>query len=110
MPASSAGTPGTMRAERQLVTPRWRAAAMSTTEPSDETARAEAVLAEAGELIQAATDRSLTVRLVGSIAVRTHSPAHAHLLAPLGPPPHPPIHLMPSPHQHPHLPTLLPHP
>jgi len=67
---------------------------MSTTEPSDETARAEAVLAEAGELIQAATDRSLTVRLVGSIAVRTHSPAHAHLLATLGRRPYRDIDLM----------------
>lgn len=72
---------------------------MSATEPPDEIARsetvlAEAVLAEAGELMQAAAARSLTVRLAGSIAVRSHSPAQAHLLTALGRRPYRDIDLM----------------
>jgi hypothetical protein len=67
---------------------------MSATEPPDEIARSEAVLAEADELMRAAADRSLTVRLAGSIAVRTHSPAQAHLLTALGRRPYRDIDLM----------------
>jgi hypothetical protein len=67
---------------------------MSTTEPPDEIAQSEAVLAEAGELMQVAADRSLTVRLAGSIAVRAHSPAQAHLLEALGRRPYRDIDLM----------------
>jgi hypothetical protein len=69
-------------------------AAMSATEPPDEIARSEAVLAEADELMQVAADRSLTVRLAGSIAVRAHSPAQAHLLMALGRRPYRDIDLM----------------
>jgi hypothetical protein len=69
-------------------------AAMSATEPPDEIARSEAVLAEADELMQVAADRSLTVRLAGSIAVRAHSPAQAHLLLALGRRPYRDIDLM----------------
>ncbi len=77
---------------------------MSATEPPDDLARseavqaeavlAEAVLAEAGELMRIAADRSLTLRLTGSIAVRAHSPAQAHLLAALGRRPYRDIDLM----------------
>jgi hypothetical protein len=67
---------------------------MSATEPPDEIARSEAVLAEADELMQVAADRSLTVRLAGSIAVRAHSPAQAHLLMALGRRPYRDIDLM----------------
>jgi hypothetical protein len=57
---------------------------MNTTEPADELARAEAVLAESGELMRRAAERSLTVRLTGSLAVRLVCPEHAPLLAALG--------------------------
>src|SRR5215472_4011152 len=57
---------------------------MSTTEPADERARAEAVLAESGELIRLTAERSLTVRLTGSLAIRALCPNHALLLAALG--------------------------
>jgi hypothetical protein len=67
---------------------------MSATEPADDIARSEAVLAEATELMHIAGDRSLTVRLTGSIAVRAHSPAQAHLLAALGRRPYRDIDLM----------------
>jgi hypothetical protein len=67
---------------------------MSATEPADEIERSAAVLAEAGELMQLAARRSLTVRLVGSIAIRTHSPAQAHLLTELGRRPYRDIDLM----------------
>jgi hypothetical protein len=69
---------------------------MSAPEPSNENeiARSEAVLAEADELMQVASDRSLTVRLTGSLAVRAHSPAHAHLLSALGRRPYRDIDLM----------------
>jgi hypothetical protein len=67
---------------------------MSATEPADDIARSEAVLAESNELLQIAADRSLTVRLTGSIAVRAHSPAQAHLLAALGRRPYRDIDLM----------------
>jgi hypothetical protein len=67
---------------------------MSATEPPDEIARSEAVLAEADELMQVAAGRSLTVRLAGSIAVRAHSPAQAHLLMALGRRPYRDIDLM----------------
>jgi hypothetical protein len=67
---------------------------MSATESSDEIAQSEAVLAEASELMQVTSDRSLTVRLVGSIAIHAHSPAHAHLLTALGRRPYRDIDLM----------------
>jgi hypothetical protein len=57
---------------------------MNTTEPADERALAEAVLAESGELIRLSAERSLTVRLAGSLAVRVLCPKHAPLLAALG--------------------------
>ncbi len=57
---------------------------MNTTEPADELARAEAVLAESGELIRLTAERSLTVRLTGSLAVPVLCPNHAPLLAALG--------------------------
>jgi len=87
---------------------------MSATEPPDDATRsgavppdavlaeaalaeavlAEAVLAEAGELMRIAADRSLKVRLTGSIAVRVHSPGQAHLLEALGRRPYRDIDLM----------------
>ena len=57
---------------------------MNTTEPADERARAEAVLAESGELIRLTAERSLTVRLTGSLAIRALCPNHAPLLTALG--------------------------
>jgi hypothetical protein len=57
---------------------------MNTTEPADERARAEAVLAESRELIRLTAERSLTVRLTGSLAVPVLCPNHAPLLAALG--------------------------
>ena len=57
---------------------------MNTTEPADERARAEAVLAESGELIRLTAKRSLTVRLTGSLAIQALCPNHAPLLAALG--------------------------
>src|SRR5262249_23264998 len=57
---------------------------------------AEAVLAEAGGLIQAATHRSLTGRLGGSVPGRTHSPAPAPPPATPGAPPSPGIGLIAS--------------
>jgi hypothetical protein len=57
---------------------------MNTTEPADELARAEAVLAESGELMRVAAERSLTVRLTGSLAIPLLCPGHAPLLAALG--------------------------
>jgi len=57
---------------------------MSTTEPADELALAEAVLAESGELVRLSAERSLTVRLTGSLAIRSLCPNHASLLTPLG--------------------------
>jgi hypothetical protein len=50
----------------------------------DELALAEAVLVEAGELIRICGERSLTVRLTGSLAIRAHCPARALLLPALG--------------------------
>lgn len=67
---------------------------MSANQPPDEVARSEAVLAEADELMQVVAGRSLTVRLAGSIAVRAHSPAQAHLLEALGRRPYRDIDLM----------------
>jgi hypothetical protein len=45
---------------------------------------AEAILAEASDLLRVAGERSLTVRLTGSLAVRAHCPARAPLLPALG--------------------------
>jgi hypothetical protein len=45
---------------------------------------AGAVLAEAGELLRISTDRSLTVRLTGSLAVHAHCAARAPLLPAMG--------------------------
>ena len=57
---------------------------MNSKEPADELARAEAVLAESGELMRLTAERSLTVRLTGSLAIRVLCPDHAPLLAALG--------------------------
>jgi hypothetical protein len=57
---------------------------MNSTEPADELARAEAVLAESGELMRLTAERSLTVRLTGSLAIRAVCPDNAPLLAALG--------------------------
>ena len=46
--------------------------------------QADAILAEAEELLRVAAQRSLTVRLTGSLAIRAHCPAHAPLLPALG--------------------------
>jgi hypothetical protein len=83
-----------MRVQRSFAAPRLGVAALSAIESSDEIARSEAVLAEADELMRLASDRALTVRLVGSIAVRAHSAAHEHLLAELGRRPYRDIDLM----------------
>lgn len=56
---------------------------MNTAEP-DELARAEAVLAESGELMRLTAERSLTVRLTGSLAIRVLCPENAPLLTALG--------------------------
>jgi hypothetical protein len=50
----------------------------------DELALAEAVLVEAGELVRICDERSLTVRLTGSLAIRAHCPGQALLLPALG--------------------------
>src|SRR5215470_8946197 len=70
---------------------------MNTTEPADERARAEAVLAESGELMRLTAERSLTVRLTGSLAIRVLCPDHAPLLAALGRRPYRDIDLSPTP-------------
>lgn len=57
---------------------------MNAAEPAEGLARAEAVLAESGELMRLAAERSLTVRLTGSLAIRAVCPGHAPLLAALG--------------------------
>jgi hypothetical protein len=67
---------------------------MNTTDPADENARAEAVLAEADELMRIAGDRSLTVRLTGSLAIRALCPVNAPLLTALGRRPYRDIDLM----------------
>lgn len=46
--------------------------------------QAEAILAEAAELLRVSAERSVTVRLTGSLAIRAHCPAHAPLLPALG--------------------------
>jgi len=83
-----------MRVQRSWAAPRLGFTALSAIESSDEIARSEAVLAEADELMRLAADRSLIMRLVGSIAVRAHSAAHVHLLAALGRRPYRDIDLM----------------
>ena len=72
---------------------------MNTVDPADEAARAgavlaEAVLAEADVLMRLAAERSLTVRLTGSLAIRAHCPVHAPLLTALGRRPYRDIDLM----------------
>ena len=67
---------------------------MSAAGESDEIARSEAVLAEADELMRIATERSLTIRLAGSLAIRARCPAHAPLLRALGRRPYRDIDLM----------------
>lgn len=46
--------------------------------------QADAILAEAEELLRVAAQRSVIVRLTGSLAIRAHCPAHAPLLPALG--------------------------
>jgi hypothetical protein len=72
---------------------------MSAADPADEGARpevvlAEAVLAEADELMRLTAARSLTVRLTGSLAIRVLCPVHAPLLVALGRRPYRDIDLM----------------
>jgi len=62
---------------------------MTDTSKADEDAAAaavlaEAVLAEAGELLRISASRSLTVRLTGSLAVHAHCGARAPLLPAMG--------------------------
>lgn len=52
--------------------------------PPGGTALADAVLAEAAELLRISAEQGLTVRLTGSLAIRGHCPAQAPLLAALG--------------------------
>ncbi len=56
--------------------------------------QAEAILAEAADLLGIAAVRSLTVRLAGSLAIRAHCPARAPLLPALGRRPYRDIDLM----------------
>ncbi|HEY4464512.1 MAG TPA: hypothetical protein VGN41_17730 [Streptosporangiaceae bacterium] len=51
---------------------------------SEESRQAAAVLAEASELIRISNERSLTVRLTGSLAIHAHCPSQAALLPMLG--------------------------
>lgn len=67
---------------------------MSATGESDEIARSEAVLAEADELMRIAAERSLTIRLTGSLAIRAHCPGRVPLLRALGRRPYRDIDLM----------------
>jgi len=67
---------------------------MTTTDPADELARAEAVLAESAELMRITAGRSLTVRLTGSLAIRALCPVHAPLLTALGRRPYRDVDLM----------------
>ena len=48
------------------------------------TGLAEAILTEATSLLRVSAQRSVVVRLTGSLAVRAHCPAHAPLLPALG--------------------------
>jgi hypothetical protein len=57
---------------------------MSDISQTAESRQAEAVLAEAGELMRISTERSLTVRLTGSLAIHAHCPSQAPLLPALG--------------------------
>lgn len=56
--------------------------------------QAEAILAEAADLLRIATERSLTVRLAGSLAIRAQCPSRAPLLRALGRRPYRDIDLM----------------
>src|SRR2546429_1391082 len=67
---------------------------MSGASESDEITRSEAVLAEADELMRIAAQRSLTIRLAGSLAVRARCPDHVPLLKALGRRPYRDIDLM----------------
>jgi hypothetical protein len=51
---------------------------------TQESRQAAAVLAEAGELMRISAERSLTVRLTGSLAIYAHCPSQAALLPALG--------------------------
>ena len=57
---------------------------MSDIGQTEESRQAAAVLAEASELMRISTERSLTVRLTGSLAIRAHCPSQAALLPMLG--------------------------
>jgi hypothetical protein len=67
---------------------------MNTPDRADEIARSEAVLAEAEALMRLTAERSLTVRLTGSLAIRVLCPVYAPLLAELGRRPYRDIDLM----------------
>jgi hypothetical protein len=60
------------------------AATEEAADAADAAILASAVLAEAGELLRISTDRSLTVRLTGSLAVHAHCAAQAPLLPAMG--------------------------
>lgn len=57
---------------------------MSDISQTEESRQAAAVMAEAGELMRISTERSLTVRLTGSLAIHAHCPSRAALLPALG--------------------------
>jgi hypothetical protein len=67
---------------------------MSGAGESDEITRSVAVLAEADELMGIAAQRSLTIRLAGSLAIRARCPARAPLLQEMGRRPYRDIDLM----------------
>jgi hypothetical protein len=46
--------------------------------------QAEAILAEAADLLRVSAERSVIARLTGSLAIRAHCPVHAPLLSALG--------------------------
>jgi hypothetical protein len=57
---------------------------MSGAGESDEITQSEAVLAEADELMGIAAQRSLTIRLAGSLAIRARCPVRSPLLREMG--------------------------
>lgn len=67
---------------------------MSDIGQTEESRQAAAVLAEASELMRISTERSLTVRLTGSLAIHAHCPSQATLLPMLGRRPYRDIDLM----------------
>jgi hypothetical protein len=57
---------------------------MSDITKTGESSQAEAVLAESRELMRISAERSLTVRLTGSLAIHAHCPSRAPLLPAMG--------------------------